>query len=163
MPPARCADASGSLVFGIGTQANNALGAARVYTTDGEGNISTTFQGAVYSSSYLDTGSNGLYFLDPSTIGLPPCPGEDSGFSCPSSTVAFTATNTGANGVSSPVAFSVSNAESLFATGNTALAALGGPDAGDFDWGLPFFFGRTTFVAIEGQATVSGAGPYWAY
>lgn len=155
--------ASGSVVFGIGTQANNALGAARVYTTNGEGNISTTFQGAVYSSSYLDTGSNGLYFLDASTIGLPPCPGEDSSYSCPSSTVGFTATNAGANGVSGSVAFSVANAESLFATGHTALATLGGPDAGDFDWGLPFFFGRTTFVAIEGQATVSGSGPYWAY
>ena len=32
-----------------------------------------------------------------------------------------------------------------------------------FDWGLPFFFGREVFVAIEGQETPSGPGPYYAY
>ena len=30
-------------------------------------------------------------------------------------------------------------------------------------WGLPFFFGRNVFVAIEGQSTPAGVGPYWAY
>ncbi len=154
---------SGSLVFGIGTQANNSLGSAQVHTTDAEGNISTTFNGTVYSGSYLDTGSNGLYFLDASTIGLPACRGEDSAFSCPSSTVSFNATNTGRNGTSSQVAFSVANAESLFGTANTAFDNLGGPDTGEFDWGLPFFLGRTTFIGIEGQSSSAGTGPYWAY
>ena len=163
IPAAGASTASGSLIFGIGTQTNNALGSARVYTTDAEGNFSTTFEGRTYSSSYLDTGSNGLYFLDSSTIGLPPCPRNDSDFSCPSSTVDYAATNAGANGVSGQVTFSVANAETLFRTGNNALGTLGGPDTGEFDWGLPFFFGRTTFIAIEGQATPAGPGPYWAY
>jgi hypothetical protein len=154
---------SGSLVFGIGTQANNALGSAQVYTTDAVGNFTATFEGRAYSSSYIDSGSNGLYFLDASTIGLPPCPGGNSGFSCPASTVSYTATNTGANRASGQVAFSVANAEALFRTGNDALGTLGGPDSGAFDWGLPFFFGRPTFVGIEGQSTPGGTGPYWAY
>ena len=44
-----------------------------------------------------------------------------------------------------------------------AFDDLAGPDTGDFDWGLPFFFGRKTFVGIEGQSSPGGAGPYWAY
>jgi hypothetical protein len=163
VPASGAATASGSVIFGIGTRANNSLGAAEVYTTDAQGNFSTAFAGSVYSSSYLDSGSNGLYFLDDSTIGLPPCPGEDSGWSCPPSTVNYTATNTGSNGTSGPVPFSVANAEDLFGTGNTALPTLGGPDTGQFDWGLPFFLGRTVFIAIEGQRAGPVVGPFWAY
>ena len=40
---------------------------------------------------------------------------------------------------------------------------LGGPNAGSFNWGLPFFYGRTIFVAIEGQSAPGGIAPYWAY
>jgi hypothetical protein len=32
-----------------------------------------------------------------------------------------------------------------------------------FDWGLPFFYGRSVFTAIEGQAAGSAVGPYYAY
>jgi len=28
---------------------------------------------------------------------------------------------------------------------------------------MPFFFGRTVFVAIEGAGTAHGTGPFWAY
>ncbi len=156
---------SGSLIFGIGTQSDNALGNAQVYATDANGNFSTTFKGKVYSSSYLDTGSNGIFFLDSSTIGsaFPPCPSSNSGFSCPPATVNDTATNTGLNGASAQFSFSIANADSLFNTGNSAFNNLGGPDTGEFDWGLPFFFGRTVFVAIENQSTPGGPGPYWAY
>jgi hypothetical protein len=32
-----------------------------------------------------------------------------------------------------------------------------------FDWGLPFFYGRTVYTAIESQATPAGVGPYFAF
>jgi hypothetical protein len=32
-----------------------------------------------------------------------------------------------------------------------------------FVWGMPFFFGRTVFIAIDGANTQHGPGPYWAY
>ena len=163
IPAAGAPTASGSLIFGVGTQSNNALGGARVYTTDDVGNFSTIFQGTTYSSSYLDTGSNGIYFQDSHTISLPACPGHDSDFSCPPATVGLTATTIGHNGTSASVSFSVANADALFQSNNAAFNDLGGPDTGDFDWGLPFFFGRPTFIGIEGQTSPGGTGPYWAY
>jgi hypothetical protein len=40
---------------------------------------------------------------------------------------------------------------------------LGGPLSGMFDFGLPFFYGKNVYVAIDGRATPGGNGPYWAY
>jgi hypothetical protein len=162
VPETGARSVAGSLVFGIGTESNNALGSAQVYTTDDVGNISTTVNGTTISG-YLDSGTNSLSFLDASSIALPACPDPDSDFSCPPSTARLTAVNKGSNGVSGPVTFDVANAETLFDTGNAAFNDLGGPDTGDFDWGLPFFFARKTFVGIEGQSSPGGQGPYWAY
>jgi hypothetical protein len=33
----------------------------------------------------------------------------------------------------------------------------------DFLWGLPFFYGRTVYTAVEAQNTPSGQGPYVAF
>jgi len=153
---------SGSLVFGIGTQADNALGGATVFTVDGQGAISTVFQGQTFGGSFLDTGSNGIFFLDSGTTGLPVCP-DANGFYCPTTAQSFSATLRGANGASATVTFGVGNADQLL--GNAFLSVfptLAGPNPGGFDWGLPFFFGRNVFTAIESQTTPSGFGPYWA-
>ncbi len=67
----------------------------------------------------------------------------------------------GQKGASNGVGFEIGNATALFASGNTAFNDIGGPfPAGSqtFDWGLPFFFGRNLFVAIEGQSTLGGPG-----
>jgi hypothetical protein len=40
---------------------------------------------------------------------------------------------------------------------------LGGPNPSIFDWGLPFFYGRKVYTAIESRNTPGGVGPYWAY
>jgi hypothetical protein len=32
-----------------------------------------------------------------------------------------------------------------------------------FDWGLPFFYGRNVYAAVEQQSTPGGSGPYIAY
>ena len=152
---------AGSLIFGIGTQANNTLGNATIYAVDSSGNISTTYGNQSYTS-FLDTGSNGLYILNASATGLAVCT-DASSFYCPSSARNFTATNRGSNGTSGAVNFSVANADSLFATPDVAFSDLAGPNPGAFDWGLPFFFGRNVFTAIAGQRTPAGPGPYFAY
>jgi len=163
VPANGAATASGSLIFGIGTQSNNALGSAKIYTTDANGNFTTTYSGVSYSQSFIDTGSNGMFFLDANTLGIPEC-ADAPGFYCPSSTVNYTATNTGLNGTTGSVTFSIANADSLFSTNNAAFNDLGGDNTGIFDWGLPFFYGRNVFIGIEGQSGPNGAvGPYWAY
>ncbi len=156
---------TGSLIFGIGTQSNNALGSATVYTIDpSSGNFTTVFNGISYSdSSFIDSGSNGLYFLDSHTTGIPTC-ADASYWYCPSTTQNLSATNQGTNGATGTVSFVVGNADTLTASPNdAAVNGLAGPNSGSFDWGLPFFFGRTVYTSIQGQNTPAGQNPYWAY
>lgn len=161
---------SGTMIFGIGTQSNNSLNSATVFTLDQFGTFTTVFNGAQYPGSFIDSGSNGIFFLTgqgqtPNLTNLPQCASPSVGFYCPTTTTNFSATNQGTNGASNTVQFSVANANSLPAA-NTAFNDLTGSNAGPpptFDWGLGFFFGRTVFTAIEGQNTPAGAGPYFAY
>jgi len=155
----------GSLIFGIGTQSNNALGSATVYTLDpSTGHITTRFNNTTFTNaSFLDTGSNAIYFLDTATTSLPTCTNLTFWY-CPTSTQTLSATNQGANGASASFQFTVANADTLTSNLTTGVGdGLAGPNAGTFDWGLPFFFGRHVFTAIENQNTPGGLGPYWAY
>jgi hypothetical protein len=150
---------TGSLVFGIGTQSNNGLGTANVYTLNQDADITTKFNGQSYPESFLDSGSNGIFFLDSSATGFPEC----GGFYCPNSTQNLSATNSGDNGTSESINFSVANADNLFGTDGTAFNQLAGEGPDAFDWGLSFFYGRNVFTAIDGASTPGGTGPYWAY
>jgi hypothetical protein len=79
----------------------------------------------------------------------------------------LSATIQGTNGTNTSVDFTVANANSLLANnpGFTAFSNLASPIplVRGFDWGLPFFFGRNVFVAIEGATTPGGPGPYVAF
>ena len=152
---------SGSMVFGIGTQSNNALGSAAIFPLNSNGEFDTIFRGTTYPG-FVDSGSNALFFLDAATTGLPVCT-DNSGFYCPGSTTNLSAT-TSASGTNATINFSVGNADALFAQrGNFVFATLGGANSGTFDWGLPFFFGRNVYTAIESRSTPAGSGPFWAY
>jgi len=114
-----------------------------------------------YNASFVDSGSNGIFFLDSATTGLATCSFSNF-FYCPSSTQNFTATNTGQNASATSVSFSIANANNLAAT-NFVFNNLGGPNSNSFDWGLPFFLGRNVFVSIAGKASPGGTVPYVAY
>ena len=80
------AGVSGSLIFGIGTQGNNALSTAVIYSTDSSGNFTTSYTpvGTVTPAtltSFIDSGSNGLFFRD---AGIP-IGTLSAGFYCPPS------------------------------------------------------------------------------
>jgi len=154
---------SGSLVLGIGTQSNNSPASITTYPANSVGEFTTTFNGVSYTTSFIDSGSNGLFFAAPSNL-LTSCSGSSSGFLCPSATTSLSATDTGAFGSpSGTVPFQIGNFNSLINTGNNVFSEIGGSGTGGFDWGLPFFFGRNVFIGIESSSSSLGAGPYWAY
>ncbi len=158
------ATVSGSLIFGIDTASNNASGSQTILTVDPiGGEFTTRYNGQTFTSSFLDTGSNGYFFNDGS---IAQC--TDSVFYCPATTLDLTATLQGQNGNSTQVSFSIADADTLGADDSSlvAFSNLGGPFpglAGNFDWGLPFYYGRTVYTAIENATTSVGTGPYIAF
>jgi hypothetical protein len=157
---------SGSLIFGVGTQTNNAMSSETVYKANSSGNFNTTYKGRLYGASFIDSGSNGYFFNDSTQRS---CSGS-SGFYCPTSTQSLSAVNASYdNSSSGTVNFNIVNVNNL--GGSVSAAQIGGTLGGSstaslgsaFDWGLPFFYGRRVFVVIEGGSTAKGSGPYWAY
>jgi hypothetical protein len=175
---ATAASVSGSLIFGIGTQGNNGLGSAQVLTLDSVAALTTNYKSQTLTQSFIDSGSNAYYFPDPNnTIAVCAQGTHAPGFFCPGTTLNLSATLMGANGVSSSINFSVADANALFSTNSTVAAAatLAAPSTGvsadgstfngtdTFDWGLPFYFGRNVYTAIENKTTSAGVGPYFAF
>jgi hypothetical protein len=152
------ASVNGTLFFGIGTQPDNVLGNARIYTVDSNyGTLNTLYRGNLLGSSFLDTGSDGYYFTD---AAIPTCSDRPE-FYCPASTMMLNATIQGTNGTMADIAFAAGNADVDLGTNAAALPNLAGPTASNatdvFDWGLPFFYGRNVYVAFEsGAAGVAG-------
>jgi hypothetical protein len=171
---------NGTLTFGIGTDNNNAIpGNASVYELDSYGNFnSLVYNGVTYTSSnsygsFLDSGSNSLFVLDPTTLttatGVTTTTCADNGYYCVTSPLSLNITVSGSNNVTSPSeTLSIANADTLLNSTNAALDNLGATSGGtgtstdSFDLGLPFFFGRTIFVGIAGTNTTYPNG-YWAF
>ncbi|HUJ17270.1 MAG TPA: DUF3443 family protein [Nitrospirota bacterium] len=156
---------NGILVLGIGTQSNNIpSGGVTAFAADPFGDIRTIFGGNIYGS-FIDSGSNGLYFDASSTSALPDCGGFYSGLFCPQSLYTSPATiNASYTGSpSNTVTFQIDNAITLLNSQNSVLPDLGGSAPGMFDWGLPFYLGRSVYVGIDGQISALGTGPYFAY
>jgi len=162
VPPTGAISATGTLTLGIGTAGNNGLGSAKVFPVafdplTGVLAFPTRYKSVDYAG-FIDSGSNGLFIPDGE---IPLCLGSFF-FFCPASLQTLTATNFGTSGADT-VTFNVLAANS-FPADFAALPALVGPDVlGAFDYGLPFFFGRNVFTAIEDKSSPGGTGPYFAY
>ena len=150
----------GNLILGIGTRSNNTASGVTAYPVDPSyGEFITVFNNITYNDSFIDTGTNGLFFNNSTMSGLTIC--DD--WYCPSSTLSLSATTEGDTGSpSSLVSFQIGNATTLFGSSNNVFIELGGPDK-SFTWGLPFFLGRRVYVGLEGKTSSLGIGPYWAY
>jgi hypothetical protein len=149
----------GFLVFGIGTQDfNQPTTGQKTFAADTSANIRTTFKGQEFEA-FIDSGSNGIFF--PTTTGIPAC-SNGNGFYCPTSTTDLSATISGKSGTPTElVNFQIINPNTLLET--TGVADIGGNYDSGFDWGLPFFLGRTIYFGIESKASNLGVGPYYAY
>lgn len=158
LAPAGNFAAQGYLIFGIGTQTNNGLGSANVVAANG-GHFTTSYKGHDLTKSFIDSGSNGLFFYDYETSFPGKCKTQDPGFYCPSSTTPLSASIG-----SVTVNFSIANADTLLAGSNYAFNNLGGTlNQEYFDWGLPFFFGRTVYTVVEGKTVGAYTGPFYAF
>jgi hypothetical protein len=181
------ATASGELIFGVDTVSGGAslsnnmvpagikkvLLGVDVNNMPAYLNITTQLRpGAsvqTFASSYLDTGTNGLFFLDSSAAPITRCVG--STWYCPKSTLTLDAVLSDGGGTlqnAVAVQFQVGNAEALFSTSNTAFSdAAGAPPVGPngsaaFAWGMPFFYGRRVYMSIW-DITGAVVAPWYAW
>jgi Protein of unknown function (DUF3443) len=156
------AGANGTLVFGVGTQPNNALTASQSFPTDVSGNLNNSVFNGATVQAFLDSGSNAYFFGD-STLAL--CSSAYSGFYCPSSAQTRSITLGGQSGATASASIGILSAATLFGNGsNYAFNNLAGQIGGnaDFDLGLPFFYGRHVFYGIDKTST-GGAAPFVAF
>ena len=160
------ATVAGSLIFGIGTQANNSPDLNAVTKLSVEptyGSIKATFNGATVAA-IVDSGSNANFFQ---YSGMATCATFTS-FFCPVVSPTTFPISLVAN--SGPIrvdtSITVDNGDTLYAPANTniAFSNLAGPIpvglTGFFDFGLSFFFGRRIYYGLESSPTSLGDGPY---
>jgi hypothetical protein len=163
----------GSLIFGIDTQTDNASGTQTVLTVTDNAELPIMFNGQTLANSFIDSGSNGIYFGDPSIVTCTAPPNDPTSpivnFYCPASTLTLPITIQGMNGtMTNNLTFMVGNAITMLENTNfDAYPELAGtvPQSlvGSFDYGLPFFYGKRVAVAVQGAMTTAGTGPYFAF
>ncbi len=171
IPGGAAPSVDGELVLGIGSRTNNVPPASVVAFPLGAGLPLTTFSDpSVKTPSFLDSGSNGIFFPPPSAS-LVTCnaSGSGSAWFCPSSPVTVHATLTPSTGPpSADATFTIASIDALSNT-TGASSQVGGPavvgpsNTTYVDFGLPFFFGRDVYVVIEGRPSRFGVGPIIAY
>ncbi|CAE6734703.1 DUF3443 domain-containing protein [Paraburkholderia sp. SEWSISQ10-3 4] len=151
MPPVSntgAASATGTLVFGIGTQSNNALAATQTFTTDAFGNMNNSVFNGTTVQAFFDSGSNAYFFADSS---LAQCGSNFAGFYCPSSAQTRSITLGGLSSTRASASIGILSASTLFSnTSNYAFNDLAGQIGGNssFDLGLPFFYGRYMYYGF---------------
>jgi hypothetical protein len=159
VPSTGAATATGQLIFGIGTQQNNAMpDSVNVVPLDQYGYFTSVYKNKKLNPSAIDSGTNALLFPD-STI-----PTSNRAY-VPSSPLLLSATFRASNGTGTPVnvPFQIANANDLVASGNSAFNNLGGNSSVIALWGLPFFYGRSVYTVLENASAGGQTGPFIAF
>ncbi|MFM0200614.1 DUF3443 domain-containing protein [Paraburkholderia fungorum] len=161
LPAGGQASVTGELIFGIGTQSNNALPSnVNVLALDEHGEFTTQYQGQTFSWSALDSGTNGFAFQDDS---IP----TTSGWYTPSVALNLAATMEATSGKGTPVQmpFTIDNAVRVSANGYAAYDNVGWYQSSlrMFMWGLPFFYGRSVYTTVGISEIGKQSGPFVAF
>jgi hypothetical protein len=156
----------GKLLFGLATQADNALppSGLTVLGTDASGHFTANYKGNVLPS-LIDSGSDAYEFDDAS---IPSCSGATFvGYYCPTpAPLPLSAVNAGvgANSGTDTVQFALANPDNTFIPTAAAFSDLGGGGGStEFIWGMPYFYGRTIYVGLESRLAGPYTGPFFAY
>jgi hypothetical protein len=157
----------GMMTFGIGTESNNTIPSTATLFTLSNDNFTTNFGGQALTASFIDSGSNGLFFPDSS---LAACGDNPSWYCTPATSLSATNVDPNNGSTQNTVTFNVDDFDTVTQANPSAavFSNLAGPmpctaSPCSFDWGLPFFYGRSVFTAIDGTTTPNGNGPFWAY
>ncbi len=152
--------ATGTLTFGVDTQADDSQAGFSVLTTTYNGMMNGLFDGKSYPQTFVDSGSNTLALTMPS---MSTYSSSGSSWINPSVATAYSVQLTSATGSANYTSsVTLVPAGSYLYSGmpvmpNAAIALSGNPGMQDF--GLPFFYGRTVAVTFSGQRTNEGTGP----
>lgn len=143
----------GQLFFGINTQSNNQLNNAKIINLNPKtATFSTIYKNHDYSMSYFDSGSNGVYFDDKS-INI--CTNSlYQGYYCPGKEILIDVVLMSTAQEIYGYTFNGSDASLLlrnseFLPVQPQLIGASGGSFQDFVWGLPFFYGKNFYTAIE--------------
>ncbi|WP_413294260.1 DUF3443 family protein [Bdellovibrio sp. HCB185ZH] len=175
--------AYGYMVLGVGTDANNTATGVTVFPVENDATFVTKYNatsnpssGSSYDYAFIDSGTNFNGF--PRLGGAPALCSGGSGFYCPATESTFYALMSASSGtVTKLVSFNVGNMITLASADPRSTVfnniAFDTSDMGStvadipFDWGLPFFLGRSVYIGIKGTSpTINGsatAGPFWAF
>ncbi len=157
----------GELVFGIGTQTDNALPATgiTILGADATGHFTATYNGASAPlPALIDSGTDSYAFGDPT---IPVCnTGAFVGYYCPATApqpLFAVNVGVGANNGVDTVDFALANPQSFVANA-AAIGGLGsGAGSSKFTWGMPFFYGRKIYLGIDQRTVGNTVGPLYAY
>ena len=157
---AGAATVTGSLIFGVDTQSNNASGSQTVLFVDpNSAQLTMVYKTSTLADSFIDSGTNGIYFSDSS---LATCT-DATAFYCVTQNLPLGIQLRAGGDLNT--SFNVVSADTL----NNDIAAFPGlagtlpPSLDGFDWGLSFFFGTRVATVISGESTSVGTGPYIAF
>jgi hypothetical protein len=136
-----------------------------IMAADANGDFTATYNGGTTAlPAIIDSGVDAYAFDDP---GIAVCStGAFVGYYCPAVapySVFAVNTGAGAGGVSNTVSFAIADPNTFVANASAFVDLGGGGGSTRFIWGMPFFYGRKIYVAIEQRVAGGATGPYYAY
>jgi Protein of unknown function (DUF3443) len=157
----------GEVIFGIGTQTDNALPATglNILGADSNGFFTAIYNGGnVVLPALIDSGTDSFSFDDP-TIAV--CAsGAFVGYYCPAiapQSVFVISSGVGVNNAGNTVTFAIADPNTFVVNAAAFGGLAGGGGSSKFTFGMPFFYGRKIYFAIDQRVAGTYTGPFYAY